>query len=371
MTALQQPVASVIPSPARQSSRLPPLDTSTRYTGGERTPSPNARKQPLPSPIGIPARPRSNTGSSCRPSVLSSSPTETPFSLPPENSFRLSPPRSAVIYEERASSISSSSSKASPVRSRSTPPIPTAHTRASPKATTAVEDDFGDLMVTGMHLATSSCAAEALLATGSLSALPSRPPTKRRSSSGTKKGWTHKLFGGDSLLGSSEPPRAAPVVREPIPTVVFGADEEISVEVCRTLINSKNYTLVALVVNIDTPVTTELRSKGVKVIQVDMDNPATYERHLAGAKAVYLSTNVLTLHSILQHQPEPKRTEIARAADRNQITKALNACSRANVGHVVFRVNACGHEVIENVLGKGHVLIGGYKTKCECHCMTC
>lgn len=59
---------------------------------------------------------------------------------------------------------------------------------------------------------------------------------------------------------------------------------------------------------------------------------------------------MLALHAILHQQPEPKRTEIARAADRCQLSKAVQACCRAKVGHVVFRTVACGHEVIENVL---------------------
>ena len=67
----------------------------------------------------------------------------------------------------------------------------------------------------------------------------------------------------------------------------------------------------------------------------------------------------MTLHAILHHQHEPKRTEIARAADRCQLSKAVKACSRAKVGHVIFRVNACGHEVIENVLGKPKVVTEG------------
>lgn len=198
---------------------------------------------------------------------------------------------------------------------------------------------------------------------GDINALPRPQPKRRTSSSASKRGWTRKLFGGD-VLGALDPNRiAVAIAPEPVPTVVFGAETEAGIEVCRSLLKARHYALVALVVE-DTPVTTELREKGVKVILVDMDNPATYERHLVGAKAVFLSTNVLTLHAILQHQPEPQRTEIARRADRTQITKAVNACAKAKVGHVIIRVNACGHEVYENVLGK-HLELTGHAGKCK------
>lgn len=61
---------------------------------------------------------------------------------------------------------------------------------------------------------------------------------------------------------------------------------------------------------------------------------------------------MLKLHRILQHQAEPARTQIARQADACQLSKALNACQEAKVGHVVFRVTACGQEVVEGVLGR-------------------
>lgn len=131
------------------------------------------------------------------------------------------------------------------------------------------------------------------------------------------------------------------------------------------------------------PEANELRAANVPVIQVDMDDPTSYGKHLMNMRAVYLSTNgefssapidlrsairsrtalmcqalgmelttVLKLHAILQHQPEPARTQIARQADACQLSKALNACQEAKVGHVVFRVTACGQEVVEGVLGR-------------------
>ncbi|TXT13012.1 hypothetical protein VHUM_01413 [Vanrija humicola] len=160
-----------------------------------------------------------------------------------------------------------------------------------------------------------------------------------------------KLLDIDSMLGPLDPNRVAGMLtRDPIPTVVFGAETEAGHAVVRSLLSARCYGVVALVVDDTNDLCAGLRDDGVPVIQVDMDNPGSYSKHLKGAKAVYLSTNVIALHAILVHQQEPKRTEFARAADLCQLTKAVHACARAKVGHVIFRTNSCGHEVSLNTL---------------------
>jgi uncharacterized protein YbjT (DUF2867 family) len=185
-----------------------------------------------------------------------------------------------------------------------------------------------------------------------------KPSKPRQPSTSKKTGWRAKLFDFDHVLGALDPSRIAEAsAPEPVKTVVFGAETETGLVVCRALLRAQGYVLTALTVDeLDSPAAAELKAAGARVVQVDMDNPASYQAELKGAAAVYLSSNVITLHSILQHQPEPARTEIARRADRCQLSKAAHACARAKVGHLVFRVNACGHEIVENSLGKKAVV---------------
>lgn len=218
----------------------------------------------------------------------------------------------------------------------------------------------------------------------------------RRSS----KRW-HRLFDFDHVLGALDPARlASATAPDPIPIAVFGAETEEGIALCRQLLAARCWALVALMVDDDGPEAAELRAAGVTVVQVDMDDPTSYGKHLMNMRAVYLSTNgesfasrfrknlgsatigdpqfirsgrregttltaVLKLHAILQHQPEPQRTQIARQADACQLSKALNACQEAKVGLVVFRVTACGQEVVEGVLGRPKKVIEAQAELCK------
>lgn len=94
------------------------------------------------------------------------------------------------------------------------------------------------------------------------------------------------------MLGALDPNRlAAASCPEPVKTVVFGADHEAGFAVCRSLIGAKHYAITALTLDAECAESLELKNEGVRVVQVDMDNPGTYARELAGAKAVYLSSN--------------------------------------------------------------------------------
>lgn len=363
----------------------------------------------MPAPIGIPARGRANTTSG-RPSFLSSSPTNVPFMVstfdtasllaePPSSIFSSSVggPRPRVAARsvstgglmngsQRTGTPRSAVAKgpptpvpppASPKALNGKPPSPASKANTSPKAASSVlpktkaspsspkvskaspptpTADIGDI---NFLLANNSCLAEAL-ASGDFDAASkapvTKPPPKQRRASSTSKGksgWRARLFDFDNVLGALDPSRIAEAsAPEPVQTVVFGAETETGLVVCRALLAARHYALVALMVDTSTPATAELEGKGVRVVQVDMDNPASYQTELKGAQAVYLSSNVIALHSILQQQPEPQRTEIARRADRTQLSKAVHACARAKVGHLIFRVNACGHEIVENSIGQ-------------------
>ncbi|KAL1412597.1 hypothetical protein Q8F55_000344 [Vanrija albida] len=270
-------------------------------------------------------------------SLLSSSPTRTPFAVDdtlitplalspggssPLSAFGVSPGSTAFSH------ITRTGSNTAPVTRVATPSSPTA--RTSPKLNGGA----------GLARAPSPLSAAA--------SPPKSPKSKGMSFLTHKMG---KLLDFDGMLGPLDPNKMASMLaRDPIPTVVFGAETEAGYAVVRALLNARCWAVVALVVDDTNDLCAKLRDEGVPVIQVDMDNPGSYAKHLKGAKAVYLSTNVIALHAILVHQPEPKRTEFARAADLCQLAKAVNACARAKVGHVVFRTNSCGHEVSLNTM---------------------
>ncbi|BEI83711.1 hypothetical protein CcaverHIS002_0403150 [Cutaneotrichosporon cavernicola] len=352
--------------PATPPAHSPPRRPST--AGPRPLASPKRAGQPMSAPIGIPAgRRRANTHS-----LLSSSPTNTPFmvsSLDPAT-LMTEPPRgvlaSSLPARPRASrSVSSGPAprvtKPSPPKANGTPkPMPAKSTPSSPKLSKPAAVLGADMTDINFLLANNSCLAEAL-AGGDLTAagIAVPKPSKPRAASTSKKaGWRSRLFDFEHVLGALDPSRIAePTPPEPVKAVVFGADTEAGLVVCRALLTAKGYILTALTVDEpDSAAAEELKDAGARVLQVDMDNPASYHTELKGAAAVFLSSNVITLHSILQHQAEPARTEIARRADRCQLLKAAHACARARVGHLVFRVNACGHEIVENSLGKKEVV---------------
>jgi saccharopine dehydrogenase-like NADP-dependent oxidoreductase len=94
------------------------------------------------------------------------------------------------------------------------------------------------------------------------------------------------------MLGALDPNRiAAASCPEPTKTVVFGAETEAGVFVCRKLIAERHYAITALTVDDQCAEAQELRDHGIRVVSVDMDNPGSYAKELAGAKAVYLSSN--------------------------------------------------------------------------------
>ncbi|GMK58951.1 hypothetical protein CspeluHIS016_0603930 [Cutaneotrichosporon spelunceum] len=349
--------------------------------------SPKKAGQTLPAPIGIPCRRRANTHA-----LLSSSPTHTPFAVGSLDAATLmnGPPRSvlsssvpvrprpgrsvssgatprapaskpAPSSSPKATSAVGSAKPASPKLIPSSPKSLSKSTPSSPKPSKQTPPPGADITDINFLLANNSCLAEALAGGDFAAAGISVPrPSKPRAASTSKKGgWRSRLFDFEQhVLGALDPSRIPEVTAsEPVKAVVFGADTETGLVVCRALLATKEYILTALAVDeLDNPAAAELKEAGVRVLQVDMDNPATYADELKGAAAVYLSSNVMTLHSILQHQPEPARTEIARRADRCQLSKAAHACARARVGHLVFRVNACGHEIVENSLGNKEVV---------------
>ncbi|CAK9787086.1 NAD(P)-binding protein [Cutaneotrichosporon oleaginosum] len=351
--------------PSRPSTAGPSPPSSPKGAGG----------RGLPAPIGIPARrPRANTHA-----LLSSSPTHTPFMVGSMDTTALmnEPPRSFLGSSLPTRPRVGRSVSTGPAPRSTAPPKPAAapapkppnpgttvaakSTPSSPKLSKGKTSASADITDINFLLANNSCIAEAL-AGGDFAAagisVPKPSPKPRQASTSKKTGWRAKLFDFDQVLGALDPSRIAEAsAPEPVKCVVFGAETETGLVVCRALLKAQGYILTALTVDeLDSPAPAELRKAGARVVQVDMDNPASYQAELKGAAAVYLSSNVITLHSILQHQSEPARTEIARRADRCQLSKAAHACARAKVGHLVFRVNACGHEIIENSLGKKEVV---------------
>lgn len=241
---------------------------------------------PLPAPIGIPAGRRARSCSTNRP-PLSSSPTRTPFSITPLGGTPLdgtprattpngaySPPNLSILSAPASSAIvagilGGTSPPRSPTLSASPP---------SPKMTTPPS-------------------AHRTAALPAVSASGTSPPKDKDGKDGTKK--KHKpwerigaLFSMDDMLGALDPNRVALAsCPEPTKTVVFGAETETGLAVCRALLKARHYQITALMVDDTTPATAELREQGVKVVQVDMDSPVSYARYLAGSKAVYLSSN--------------------------------------------------------------------------------
>jgi uncharacterized protein YbjT (DUF2867 family) len=94
------------------------------------------------------------------------------------------------------------------------------------------------------------------------------------------------------MLGALDPNRlAAATAPEPVKAVVFGAETETGLSVCRSLIAARHYAITALTVDDSGPEADELREHGTRVVVVDMDSPASYVKELQGAGAVYLSSN--------------------------------------------------------------------------------
>ena len=136
-----------------------------------------------------------------------------------------------------------------------------------------------------------------------LSGSPNSPPPASRSPaaathgtntparrSGSKR-W-HRLFDFDHVLGALDPARlASATAPDPIPIAVFGAETEEGIVLCRQLLAARCWALVALMVDDSCAEANELRAANVPVIQVDMDDPTSYGKHLMNMRAVYLSTN--------------------------------------------------------------------------------
>lgn len=204
-------------------------------------------------------------------SILSSSPTRTPFAVDNSVVTPLSLTGSSPLsaFGPRPGFVRGESNSM-PVTRVATPSSPTS-ARTSPKMNGSV----------GLARAPSPQNAA--------TSPPKSPKGKGMSFLTHKMG---KLLDFDGMLGPLDPNRVASMLtRDPTPTVVFGAETEAGYAVVRALLNARSWAVVALVVDDSNDLCAKLREDGVPVIQVDMDNPGSYAKHLKGAKAVYLSTN--------------------------------------------------------------------------------
>lgn len=167
---------------------------------------------------------------------------------------------------------------------------------------------------------------------------PARRPSKR---------W-HRLFDFDHVLGALDPAArlASATAPDPIPIVVFGAETEEGIAVCRSLLAARCWALVALMVDDDCKEAAELREAGVPVVQVDMDDPGTYRKYLSNKRGVYLSTNgeffraTLSLSSLCS---SPSRARVIRIPRYQSSCHAAYASLRDcndvgafRAGHAVF-----------------------------------